>query len=217
MSTTIRKISEQISRLYARGEDKENNNTVLNWKEVKPLVVQQINNLIGMTLINLNEMDVGVNITSGMLARYSVAVLTRGSGENQEWYANLPAFPVRLKQNLGLYRVGPGGSGIAKLKKAYIIIPECYWDLIDTLEEADLEGNIGVVPSGDREIVFTSDPGVTTVNVSLVVNDESTFGDADPLPITAEMETVVIQEVLKLFRPEVKVEKDIEEQPVTEE
>lgn len=216
MATTIRQLSEQISRLYARGVDKENNNTVLNWKEVKPLVVQQINNITGMTLINLNEMDVGVNITSGMLARYSATVLTRGTGDNQEWYANLPAFPVRLKQNLGIYRVGPGGSGIAKLKNAFIIIPECYWDLIDVLEESDLEGNVGVIPSGDKEIVFTKNPGVSSVNISLIVNDSSTFGDNDPLPITAEMEMIVIQETMKLFRPEVTVDKEIKEQPVKE-
>ena len=214
--STIRQISEQVSRLYARNNDKENNNTVLNWKEVKPLASQQINAITGATLVNLNEMDIGVNITSGMLARYKVTVLTRGSALEQEWYSKLPAYPVRLKQNIGIYRVGPGGSGIARFKNAYIIIPECYWDLIDQLEEADLEGNVGVIPSGDNEIVYSKDPGVTSVNVSLVVNDTDTFGDSDTLPITSDMETIVIQECLKLFSPEVMVEKEIQEQPVKE-
>jgi hypothetical protein len=213
--STIRYISEQISRIHARTVDKENNNTVLNWKEVKPLVVQEVNNVIGMTLVNLNEMDVGVNITSGMLATYSASVLSRNSGAEQEWYTKLPVYPIRLRYNLGIYRVGPGGA-TARMKKAYIIIPECYWDLLDTLEEADLEGNVGVIPSGDNEIVYSKDPGVTSVRLSLVVCDSNTFGDDDELPITAEMETVVRNNVLTQFQPEVKVEKKVQEQPTTE-
>jgi hypothetical protein len=212
MATTIRTLSEQVSRLYARSQDKENNNTKLNWKEVKPLVVNAINNAIGMSLINLNEMDVGVNITSGMLARYKVTVLTRGTGEDEEWYSKLPAYPVRLKQNLGLFRVGPASS----FKKPYIIVPELYWDLVDQLDESDLEGNVGVIPAGDNEIIYSKDPGVTQVSVSLVVCDSSTFGDNDVLPLTAELELVVIDEVLSKFTPEVKVNKEIQEQTETE-
>jgi hypothetical protein len=212
MATTIRTISEQVSKLYSRNQDKENSNTKLNWKEVKPIVVQEINNVMGITLINLNEMDVGVNITSGMLARYRVPVLTRGTGADQEWYSKLPAYPIRLKNNLGLFRVGP----VSSFKAPYVIVPELYWDLLDQLEESDLEGNVGVIPAGDNEIIYSKDPGVTAVMVSLVVCDNNTFGDNDVLPITAELETVVRDNAVKLFNPEIMVEKDIQEQPVTE-
>jgi hypothetical protein len=194
--STLRSISEQISRLYSRSIDKENNHTKLNWKEVKPLVSQKINEIMGAQLINFKGTDIAAHITSGMIMKYNVSVLTRGSGEDQEWYSRLPVYPVRLPHSQGIYRVGPRGA----FKRAYIIVPECYWDLLEGLE--DFQGNTCVVPLGDNELLYSEDPGVTQVIVSLIVNDTGNFGDNDVLPITAEIEAEVIKRVLELFQPE---------------
>jgi hypothetical protein len=194
--STIRYMSEQVSRLYARGVDKEDSHTVLNWKEVKPHIIQKINEVMGMQLtdIKLDDSDTAPSITSGMVMTYTVPVLTR---ETDEYYIKLPVYPVRLQQNMGIFRVGPSG----KLANAFIIIPQCYWDLLGGFE--GFEGNICAVPVGNDEIIFSEDPG-TDVNLSLVVSDKEKFGDTETLPITAEIESMVVTQVLELFRPELR-------------
>ena len=73
--STIKGISQKVSMLYSRHQDKENTNTTLDWREVKSHVTPIINAMMGTVMVRLKDPDTGINITSGMAFRYNIAVL----------------------------------------------------------------------------------------------------------------------------------------------
>jgi len=198
---TLRKISEQVSRLYARVVDQENIKPTLDPKEAKVIVIQVINKLLAVGPVDKNGISADV-ISSSVIATYrNQSVLADGSA----FYVNLPAHPVRLPHDMGVLSVAPDGS----FSGAYIPVPSSMWDLIASLDEADLENQVGFYPEGDR-IYFTKDPGVSSVKVKLIVVDPYQIGDTDMLPLPADLEIDVIKGALQMFGlPPKKINKEL--------
>jgi hypothetical protein len=202
--STIKEISQKVSMLYSRHQDKENTNTNLDWREVKSHLVPIINTVMGATTVRLSDPDTGISITSGMAFRYNLPVLNRDLGNGTEYYVKLPVYPIRLRHELGIYRIGPKSP----LAKPFVIIPSLYWDTLGGL--AGFEGNICAIPLLNNEVAFSENPVETNVTATLIVSDSDQFGDDDVIPIPSDMEWSIITQVLKIFLPQVVLDKDLE-------
>ena len=181
MATNYILLNEQIRRLYSRGVDREDISPRLDKREIKLLITQEINQLIKAEIANIGE------VPDTVLGTYSVAV-TNPSG--CLFQSELPAFPVNLPKNMGIYRVYPDGCPW----KPFVPIKSGDFDIAQGTPTETLEGLTGYYQDG-KNICFTKDPG-TPVVLKLVVNDPSNMSDTDILPIPAEMETLVITAVI---------------------
>ena len=202
--STIKSISQKMSLLYARHQDKENSNTTLDWREIKAHVPPILNAIMGATTIRLDDSSTGISITSGMAFRYNITVLSRDLGNGTEYYIKLPVYPIRLRHDLGIFSIGPRSP----LKKRFIIVPQLYWDAL--VDIGSFEGNVAAIPLGNNEVVFSENPTETSVTAMLVVCDSDSFDDDDVIPMTPENEWEVQKELMKIFLPQVILDKDAE-------
>lgn len=189
MISTLRTISEQISRLYMRTFDRENINPKMNPRELYPLVIQTMNSLLNISAVD--KSGAVIDIPSCMIATYTGITVEGTTGQK---YCTLPAIPVKLKHDMGVWGVKPDGQ----FGGYYIPIPNSMVSLLSELEEADLENQNGFYVEG-RTIRFIKDPATASLTIQLLGVDPAVLADTDPLPINADMEKIVIQEVLEIL------------------
>lgn len=181
MATNYAILNEQIRRIYSRGIDREDLSPRLDEREIKLLLVQEINMLIKAETANIGE------IPDAVIGTYD-AVVTNPSGCLFE--TTMPAHPVSLPKNMGIHRVYPSGCPW----KPFVPIKSGDFDIAQGTPTETLEGLVGYYQDG-KKICFTKDPGENIV-IKLIVNDPSLISDTDLLPIPADMETLVITSVL---------------------
>lgn len=183
MATNYKILGEQISRIYSRSIDREDVDQRLDFRELKPLMVQVINSMLKIEHLQRSE------VSGSSIATY---VLPRQRGTNFD-FVNLSVTPISLPKEQGVHRV-------------YKV--DCPWEPFIPIRTGDfeislgtptayLEGQTGYYLNGTR-IIFTTDVP-ESIEVQLVVNDPSVTGDTDLLPIPPEMEQQVIQGVLQLL------------------
>lgn len=182
MPTSYAILSEEIQRIYSRGISREDISPRLDKREVKIYIVQAINSLIKAEIANIGE------IPDTVLGTYS-AVVTNPSG--CLYQTELPVIPINLPKNMGIWRVYPDGCPW----RPFVPIKSGDFDIAQGTPAEALEGLIGYYQDG-KKLSFTKNPG-TPVILKLVVNNPTTLSDTELLPIPAEMETLVINEVLK--------------------
>lgn len=184
MPTTKAKITEQIQRAYARFTDRENLDPVVYKAEIKELVNQAINEILQVKTMQ-EQTIYGVHVPQSSLLTYtSVSVASNK--------CTLPAFPINLRKDLGVWEiVDTSATGIA-----YIPIEAQKFKTLRGTILAGLERQIAFYRVGDT-VYFTSDmSGVSTVDITLIVSDFSEITDNDPLPLSADLELQVIDRVL---------------------
>lgn len=108
------------------------------------------------------------------------------------WYVDLPAHPIQLPFDIGVWAINPEPTGAA-----YIPITSAHQDLLVDLDEALLEDSVGFMREG-RKAIFTKKPSAT-VKIKLLIIDVSQLEANDPFPIPPEMEATLIQRVLQLL------------------
>lgn len=185
---SVRSLSEQIQRLVLRELTRENLRPNLEWKEVKPYVIQAINE--ALAIMPAKKESLFGDAPAASIATYTVTT-TGVSGQKK---LILPAHPVRLPHDQGLWEITPN----THMATPYIPMPPSFWSLIGELPEAGLEGQVGYTREG-LEVYFKGDPA-ETVKVKLIIVDPEALSDHEPLPISADMESVIIREAFKLFK-----------------
>lgn len=181
MATNYTILTEQIQRLYTRGLDREDVKPTIDKREVKLLVVQEINLLIKAEIASIGE------VPDTVLGTYE-ATVANPSGCLYE--TTLPVMPVNLPKNQGIYRVYPSGCPW----KPFVPIKSGDFDMAQGTPFEALEGLIGYYQDG-KKLCFTKNPGENIV-LKIVVNDPALTSDTEILPIPAEMESIVITSVL---------------------
>lgn len=120
--------------------------------------------------------------------------------------AVLPARPVKLMRDLGIFHVSRDGD------HANPFIPTQPGQRAMYQNQPlsnDLLGQICYEPNGDK-IVFDQDitaQGISKVMVKLIMADVFSLGDYDPLPITADMEADIVTELVNTLGPKPPVDK----------
>ncbi len=194
---TLYSLSEQVLSMIEGGDSPAKKK--FERSEVKRLIVQSINTALKVQHIS-DEMAAGESIPDGtVLAEYdNVAVETYKNVSR----ATLPIMPIKLPMNMGIFHV----SKTDNIIDGFIPFEPGQLQMIK--EEAiisDLLGQIGYEPRG-KYIVFGSDittgdadTKIESVYMLLAVKDLSLYGDWDLLPITADMEKVIIETVYKFL------------------
>jgi hypothetical protein len=183
--TTRNKISEQIERLYMRPFDREDLKSRIERREIELLVDQAANTLLSIEPQQQARVGV-VDIPSCMIATYHDQKVNETNGV---YWSNLPAFPVRLPMDMGVWSISP------EIGQSFIPVRSDLMDLLAAEDEGALEGQVGFVVEG-RRVTFTENPGAT-VKMKLLIVDPSRLDKYDPYPVSAEMEKLIIDMVLE--------------------
>jgi hypothetical protein len=203
--TTRYKLEEQITRELKGG------NTMGGRFPHKMEVFEAINQSINFLL--KGEWFAGMNVDGQRVAEG--LCLAFYDGITVESYKNvsratLPAMPILLPRNLGVYYIGPtngtDSSGSSNdLDTPFIPIPAGLKAMLGTEPLiSDLMGQYGYEVFGDK-VIFTEDltresPPITQVCMRLLVMDISEYSDYQTLPIPADMEPKIIEMCINRFR-----------------
>ncbi len=179
-------------------------------EEVKRMVIQLVNGMIKVQHLT-EEMAGGMAIPDGsVLAEYDNIAVESWKGVAR---ATLPAMPVKLPLNIGIFHVGPTDDPL----NGYIPFEPGQLQMLG--EEpliSDILGQFGYYPMG-KYIIFNKDitdndaeNAVTEVYMLLVVKDLSLYGDYEMLPISASMEAEVIQSVFQFMSGQMPSSKKVD-------
>ena len=193
--TTKNILSEQIQRIYARFIDKENLSDVIDTREINLIMNQSINKVLKLQVADSFKAGL-VDVPKCNLLEYTCAV-TADAGNNRS-YITLPAIPLTLPMDMGIWSIAPATGAMTP----YIPIPAQDVLVFQGANLSYLEGKIGYYLQGKRvyftkNITLTANGTVTSVVVNLLVMDFSQIGDNDVLPISPEVESAIIDDVLQ--------------------
>jgi hypothetical protein len=183
VATNYKILGEQIQRIYSRSIDREDIEPRIDYREVKPIMVQVINSLLKIEHLQRSE------VSGTSVATY---ILPKQTATNYE-YVQLTVTPISLPKEQGVHRVYKEGCPWAP----FIPIRTGDFEIAFGTPTAYLEGQVGYYLNGTK-IIFTK-PVSENIEVQLVVNDPALVSDTDLLPIPPEMEQMVIQGVLQLI------------------
>ena len=192
--TTKNILAEQIQRLYARFIDKDNASDVIDLREVKLLLVQSINKVLKLQVSESFKAG-QVDVPKCSLLEYTCAV-TSDSGNNRS-YITLPAIPLTLPLDMGIWSIAASSAAMTP----YIPLPAQDVIVFQGTNVSALEQQIGYYVQGKRvyftkDITLSANGSISSVIVNLLVSDFSKIGDTDLLPISPEVESAVIEDVL---------------------
>ena len=193
--TTKNILSEQIQRIYARFIDKENLSDVIDTREINLLMNQSINKVLKLQVADSFKAGL-VDVPKCNLLEYTCAV-TADAGNNRS-YITLPAIPLTLPMDMGIWSIAAATGAMTP----YIPIPAQDVLVFQGVNLSYLEGKVGYYLQGKRvyftkNITLTANGTVTSVVVNLLVMDFSQIGDNDILPISPEVESAIIDDVLQ--------------------
>ena len=137
-----------------------------------------------------------VDVPKCNLIEYTCPV-TADSGNNRA-YITLPAVPLTLPMDMGIWSI----AGATGAMTPYIPIPAQDVLVFQGANLSYLEGKIGYYLQGSRvyftkNITLSANGTVTSVVVNLLIMDISKFTDNDMLPISPEVESAIIDDVLQ--------------------
>jgi len=196
MPTTKYKIAEQVVRLLNGGEIPVASKVKI--REVMLAVAQVVNKMLKMEYLN-------VNIPSAELIPNGASIATYEGIEVEQYgtrsKSTIPAMPLKLPRGIGIYQI----FDPANMDCPFIPLEMGQWGLLQSQPLInDLLGQVGYEWYG-TDVVFTRDltqPDPIELTFRLVVLDMSQYSDFDIIPVPADMEADVIQEVYKLFASE---------------
>lgn len=196
MATTKYKIAEQVVRLLNGGEIPVATKVKIN--EAKIAVEQVINKMLKMEFLNLNIPSAEMIPNGCSVATYeNIEVVQFGTRSK----STLPAMPLKLPRGIGVYQI----FDPANMDCPFIPLEMGQYGLLKSQPLInDLLGWTGYEWYG-KDIIYTKDltqPDPITVSMRLIVLDISQYSDYDILPVPADMEWEIVQEVYKLFSTE---------------
>lgn len=195
--TTKNILAEQIQRLYARFLDKDNPSDVIDLREVKLLINQSINKVLKLQVADSFKAGM-VDVPKCNLIEYTCAVVAE-TGNNRS-YITLPAIPLTLPMDMGIWSIAAATGAMTP----YIPIPAQDVLVFQGANLSYLEGKIGYYLQGKKvyftkNITLTANGSVTSVVVNLLVSDFGVITDTEALPISPEVESAIIDDVLQII------------------
>lgn len=199
MPTSKAKITEQCQRIYARFVDRENIEPVVYKDEITLLVEQALNESLKEAVPEQNVYG-GVELPAAGLLTFTGSSLLTLSADGLE--VTLPVVPITLPHDMGIFRVYHADTPTTP----YIPITKEASMVFGGSDASYLEGQVGYFRKGFDKIRFTtnvkvlgSNPVVdeTDIVVEMFIVDFSQFAATAVLPISADMERVVIRKVLE--------------------
>lgn len=192
--TTKAKLAEQILRLYKGGEVSSDNS--LSLAEVKLLVGQALNRLLKIERLQ-SQAQYGDDFPEHTSIATYTNVTVSQDYTTGEYYATLPAFPIALPNNMGVWHI----SLLDDVDAPFIPIPSSSMGLLKNLPTGVMQGLTGYEVNGSRvtfktDYLFSSNEKLL---MRLLVVDLDSLTDYNPLPIPSDLEDVVIKEVLTLL------------------
>ena len=192
--TTKNILAEQIQRLYARFIDKDNVSDVIDLREVKLLLAQSINKVLKLQVSESFKAG-QVDVPKCSLIEYTCAVTS--DSDNSRSYITLPAIPLTLPLDMGIWSIAASNAALTP----YIPIPAQDIIVFQGTNVSALEQQVGYYVQGKKvyftkDITLSANGTITSVIVNLLVSDFSQIGDTDLLPISPEVESTVIEDVL---------------------
>jgi hypothetical protein len=194
MATTKYILGEQIQRIYSRFIDKNNVSDVWDLREIALLVNQSINKILKLQVAESFKAGL-VDVPKCNLLEYTCAVTL--DSPSSRAYITLPAIPLTLPMDMGLWSIAASAAPLTP----YIPIPAQDALVFQGANVSALEQQVGYYIQGKR-VYFTKDitqvanGSITSVIVNLLVADFSKLTDNELLPISPEVETMVIEDVL---------------------
>ena len=193
MSTTKYKIAEQVERLMG-GQPVISNK--VNMDDIMLLIGQVCNKALKVDHFSVNIPEGDTIPNNCMIIPFdNIAVTTYKTTRSR---AELPFIPISLPRNVGVLHI----SKTDDIDNPFIPIPTGMWGIIQPQRLfGELSELIGYEVKG-RYVEFTKDLpglGITEVYMLLVGIDFTSVSIYDPIPLSADMEIDVIQEVYKLL------------------
>jgi hypothetical protein len=197
-------LSEQCQRIYARFLDKDNPSDVIDIREVMLLVSQAINKILKLEVAESFKAGL-VDIPKCSLIQYTATMVSEPA--NNRSYVVLPVIPLTLPLDMGIWSISASNAAMTP----YIPIPAQDVLVFQGANLSYLEGQIGYYVQGKSvsgtgaRVYFTKDltlagnGSIPSVLISILASDFSQFGDNDMLPISPEVESAVIAEVLNII------------------
>lgn len=195
---TIKTLEQQVLRRLSSGDRAVGSS--FHPLEIQAAIKQEINSLLKTQYYN-ETLPTGETIPEGcVLATYEDIEVTQWNGTSK---SVLPAIPVKLPRNMGIFHVGKTADafdGFIPMKMGVFTQVRQQRIISNLLDQ------IGYEPRG-KEIVYSKDlttetPAITAVTMRLIVSDFSQYTDYELLPIDADMEKIVVQNVFNSFVPE---------------
>ncbi len=185
----------------------------IEYSELQVAIGQAINAAIKAEYFSVN-LKMGEVIPNGSILGFYENIEVQSS--NAKSQATLPIKPLKLPRNMGVWAVYPKYTtdGNYEYDKEFIPLQMGQGGLIKSQPLVnDLLGQVGYECFGDR-LIFTKDikslfPDVVLA-MRLAVMDISQYGDFDPLPITPEIESDVIMQVVKMYLGQVAPDKIVD-------
>ena len=190
-------LSEQIQRIYARFLDKNNISDVIDIREVMLLVNQAINKILKLEVAESFKAGL-VDIPKCSLIQYTASVTADAT--NNRSFITLPVIPLTLPLDMGIWSISASNAAMTP----YIPIPSQDVLVFQGANLKYLEGQIGYYVQG-KKVFFTKDltlagnGSISSVIINILASDFSQFADNDMLPISPEVESAVITEVLNII------------------
>lgn len=191
MASTIGRIAEQIQRVVSGGNPASTQRVTL--PEIRIALGQVINRLLKMERINNYNEGERSPVVDACIAEYDNVAVTTYKDTS---VCTLPVLPLHLTRGRGVWHVSKTNSP----HDPFIPLQPGQWALVKNHRILG-DINIGYEVRGNKLIFTENLPGqsINTVLIRLLVNDFDSYSDTDILPIPADMEMTVIEEVLKLL------------------
>lgn len=199
-ATTLYRLAEQTFNLLEGGTPAAASSLSIN--ELKIACGQAINQLLKLDYMNTN-MPMGERIPNGSCLGYYEGIEVGIS--NGKSYCDLPIVPLKLPRDMGVWGIYIKKDNFSNYDYDNPSVPVQLGQFGQLQSQPllnDLMGKVGHERYGNR-VIFTKNiksmfPDVV-VAMRLAVMDISLYGDYDPLPILPEMESEVINMVVKQY------------------
>jgi hypothetical protein len=194
MATTKNILSEQIQRIYSRFIDKNNISDVIDLREINLLVNQSINKVLKLQVAESFKAGL-VDVPRCNLIEYTCAVTSQSA--NNRAFITLPAIPITLPLDMGIWSIAASSAAMTP----YIPIPAQDVLVFQGTNLSALEQQIGYYVQGKavyftKDITLLANGSITSVIVNLLVSDFSAISDNELLPISPEVESTIMEDVL---------------------
>lgn len=195
------KLAEEIQRIYARFLDKDNPSDVIDIREVKLVLEQSLNKVLKLQVAESFKAGF-VDIPRCNLIEYTCTVTSDPT--NSRSYITLPSIPLTLPMDMGVWSI----SAPTAVATPYIPIPAqdilVFGTIASGTNVSYLEGQVGYYVQGKKvyftkDITLSANGSISSVKVNLIVSDFDQLTDTELLPISPEVVTTVINEVLTVI------------------
>jgi hypothetical protein len=195
--TTKKQLTEQIRRILAGGNIRSSEQVTAG--EVAAAIGQVAARILRAESVNIT-MPFGGNIPpSCIIATYSNNEVVAINDDYSK--VELPVQPIMLPMNIGIFRVYKTSCyncDIIPVEPGQLsLVSNIKHNQTSSLFSDEL---IAYEPRGSHIVINRSKADIDdTIDIQLLVSDVSALGEYDILPLSADQESAIIVEVLKIF------------------